>query len=89
MDLTEPKSFYDKRIIMAKQRTVTFQPDADVERYLMEAEKRGRGVRTEIINQALRDCGERVLGRWDHLRRPKLSSFQHADPQSGGLVSAA
>lgn len=73
---------------MAKQKTVTFQPESDVLDYLEQANRRGRGVRTRIINQALRECGPQVLKQWDRWRKPKRS-FQHADPRSGSLQFAA
>jgi len=48
-----------------KRITVTFEPDADVLALLRDAEKRGRGVRTELINKAVRAKGREVLRNRD------------------------
>lgn len=46
---------------MKKRNTVTFEADVDVAELLQEATNRGRGVRSETINKALRDRLPAVL----------------------------
>lgn len=50
-----------------KRKTVTFDPEPDVVKVLDEADKRGRGVRSKIINQSIRKMGSEALERWDEL----------------------
>ncbi len=47
------------------KRTVTFSPDKDVSAQLAEVQKRGYGVRSRVINQAIREQLPKVLKRWD------------------------
>lgn len=54
-----------------KQRiTITFEPDADVLQKLSEADKRGRGVRSRLINQAIRERLADAMRRWDAFANP-------------------
>lgn len=69
---------------MSTRKTVTFEPDADVAVQLSEADKRGRGVRTRVINQAIRDSLKDVLKRWDAFGNRR--SFNSAEPQAAGFA---
>jgi hypothetical protein len=48
-----------------KRITITFEPDLDVWEKLREADKRGRGVRSQVINLALRKSLAEVVAKWD------------------------
>ena len=71
-----------------ERETWTFQPDRDVSRLARKAfgEVVTRGVRTAIVNEALRKLPR---SRWQAIVREFESSFNHPDHQLGGFLAAA
>lgn len=48
-----------------KRNTFTFEIEPDNQALLDEVAKRGRGVRSKVMNQVIREVALEVLRRWD------------------------
>jgi hypothetical protein len=72
------------------RKIFSFEPDGDVLAMLEKAKQAGL-TQGEILNEALRDCGPRVIKRIAHKRARSLSelSFPSSNCRSVGNLIAA
>ena len=53
-----------------KRNTFTFEIEPDNWALMHELAQRGRGVKSKVVNQVMREIGREVLRRWDGFRIP-------------------
>jgi hypothetical protein len=51
-----------------KRNTFTFEIEPDNLALMIELAERGRGVKSRVLNQAIREIGREVLKKWDGFR---------------------
>jgi hypothetical protein len=75
------------QINMKERRTITFQPEPDVAPVVLAARKKGRGIASRLINQALREQLPAVIKKYEVFRGPKPASFEGAHSQPVSLAA--
>ena len=64
-----------------KRNTFTFEIEPDNMALMIELAERGRGVKSKVLNQAIREIGRQVLQKWDGFRAPILTADKPAGPR--------